>query len=57
MRVYRTGQIGVASALLAAALFGPAHRWPNLLLAQIEPWLLAALLYLGSVSASTSRVR
>ena len=48
MRVYRTGQIGVASALLAAALFGASTPLAKLLLAQIEPWLLAALLYLGS---------
>ena len=48
MRVYRTGQIGVASALLAASLFGASTPLAKLLLAQIEPWLLAALLYLGS---------
>lgn len=48
MRVYRTGQIGVACALLAAALFGASTPLAKLLLAQIEPWLLAALLYLGS---------
>ncbi len=48
MRDYRTGQVGVASALLAAALFGASTPLAKLLLAQIEPWLLAALLYLGS---------
>ena len=44
----RTGQIGVAGALFAAALFGASTPFAKLLLAQIEPWLLAALLYLGS---------
>ncbi len=48
MRSYRTGQVGVASALLAAALFGASTPLAKLLLTKIEPWLLAALLYLGS---------
>jgi drug/metabolite transporter (DMT)-like permease len=48
MRIYRTAQVGVASALFAAALFGASTPFAKLLLAQIDPWLLAALLYLGS---------
>jgi drug/metabolite transporter (DMT)-like permease len=39
---------GVASALLAAALFGASTPLAKLLLTRIDPWLLAALLYLGS---------
>lgn len=41
-------QPGVAAALLAAALFGAGAPLAKLLLAQTSPWLLAALLYLGS---------
>jgi len=41
-------QAGVMSALAAAALFGASTPLAKLLLAQIDPWLLAALLYLGS---------
>ena len=41
-------QPGVASSLAAALLFGAAAPLAKLLLAQVSPWLLAALLYLGS---------
>lgn len=39
---------GVAASLAAALLFGAATPLAKLLLARIDPWLLAALLYLGS---------
>ncbi len=39
---------GVASALGAALLFGVSAPLAKVLLAQTSPWLLAALLYLGS---------
>jgi len=39
---------GVAESLAAALLFGAAAPLAKLLLARIDPWLLAALLYLGS---------
>jgi drug/metabolite transporter (DMT)-like permease len=39
---------GVAASLGAAVLFGGAAPLAKLLLAEISPWLLAALLYLGS---------
>ncbi len=39
---------GTAAALLAALLFGASAPLAKLLLARIDPWLLAALLYLGS---------
>jgi hypothetical protein len=39
---------GVAASLGAALLFGAAAPLAKLLLAQVSPWLLAALLYLGS---------
>lgn len=39
---------GVAASLAAALLFGAAAPLAKLLLVQISPWLLAALLYLGS---------
>ena len=39
---------GVAAALGAAVLFGAAAPLAKLLLRQTSPWLLAALLYLGS---------
>ena len=48
MRSLRTEQLGVASALLAAALFGASTPLSKLLLTRVEPWLLASLLYLGS---------
>jgi drug/metabolite transporter (DMT)-like permease len=41
-------QPGVLATLLAATLFGAGTPLAKLLLAQISPWLLAALLYLGS---------
>lgn len=39
---------GVAAALLAALLFGAAAPFSKLLLARVDAWLLAAVLYLGS---------
>jgi drug/metabolite transporter (DMT)-like permease len=39
---------GVAASLGAALLFGAAAPLAKLLLEQVSPWLLAALLYLGS---------
>ena len=39
---------GVAAALLAALLFGASAPAAKVLLAATSPWLLAALLYLGS---------
>jgi drug/metabolite transporter (DMT)-like permease len=39
---------GVAAALAAALLFGAGTPAAKMLLAQTSPWLLAALLYLGS---------
>jgi drug/metabolite transporter (DMT)-like permease len=39
---------GVPASLGAALLFGAAAPFAKLLLARIDPWLLAALLYLGS---------
>ena len=39
---------GIAAALLAALLFGIGTPLAKPLLAQVSPWLLAALLYLGS---------
>lgn len=41
-------QPGVLATLLAAALFGAGTPLAKLLLAQTSPWMLAALLYLGS---------
>ncbi|MFZ1344667.1 DMT family transporter [Thiothrix eikelboomii] len=39
---------GVVAALTAAALFGASTPLAKLLLGEINPWLLAGLLYLGS---------
>ena len=39
---------GVLAALAAAALFGAGTPFAKLLLGQTSPWMLAALLYLGS---------
>mgnify|MGYP003386242575 CR=1 FL=1 len=41
-------QPGVLATLVAATLFGAGTPLAKLLLAQTSPWLLAALLYLGS---------
>ena len=41
-------QPGVAAALIAAALFGAGTPIAKQLLTGVDPWLLAALLYLGS---------
>jgi drug/metabolite transporter (DMT)-like permease len=40
--------IGIAYALLSAALFGVSAPFAKLLLGEVSPWLLAGLLYLGS---------
>jgi drug/metabolite transporter (DMT)-like permease len=42
------GHTGVPSALMAALLFGVSAPLAKILLGQTSPWLLAALLYLGS---------
>lgn len=42
------GSRGIAAALAAALLFGAGTPLAKLLLAHASPWLLAALLYLGS---------
>ena len=39
---------GAALALLSAALFGAGTPFAKLLVGTVDPWLLAALLYLGS---------
>ena len=39
---------GVGAALLAAALFGASTPFAKLLLREVDPWLLAGVLYLGS---------
>lgn len=39
---------GAALALVSAALFGASTPFAKLLVGQVDPWLLAALLYLGS---------
>ncbi|HQN40886.1 MAG TPA: EamA family transporter, partial [Pseudomonadales bacterium] len=39
---------GILAALAAALLFGASTPLAKLLLTRIDPWLLAALLYLGS---------
>lgn len=39
---------GVVAAIAAALLFGAGTPFAKLLLAHIDPWMLAALLYLGS---------
>lgn len=41
-------QSGVAAALMAALLFGAGTPFAKLLLGHTSPWMLAALLYLGS---------
>ncbi|HEY6135115.1 MAG TPA: DMT family transporter, partial [Rubrivivax sp.] len=44
----KLAQPGVAAALVAAALFGAGTPLAKLLLSDVGPWMLAALLYLGS---------
>ena len=39
---------GIGAALIAALLFGAGTPLSKALLGQITPWMLAALLYLGS---------
>jgi drug/metabolite transporter (DMT)-like permease len=48
MAMNSLSQPGVLATLLAATLFGAGTPLAKLLLAQTSPWLLAALLYLGS---------
>ncbi len=48
MQSHRIAHNGVFCALTAAALFGASTPLTKSLLTQIDPWLLAALLYLGS---------
>jgi drug/metabolite transporter (DMT)-like permease len=40
--------IGIAYALLSAALFGVSAPFAKVLLGEVSPWLLAGLLYFGS---------
>ncbi|MDE2605723.1 MAG: EamA family transporter [Burkholderiales bacterium] len=47
-RLFHRLPAGVADSLAAALLFGAAAPLAKLLLARTDPWLLAALLYLGS---------
>jgi drug/metabolite transporter (DMT)-like permease len=46
-------QPGILAALGAALLFGSGTPLAKLLLADVSPWLMAALLYLGSGSGLT----
>jgi len=46
-------QPGILSVLLAALLFGASTPLAKLLLADVSPWLLASLLYLGSGAGLT----
>ena len=48
MFIHRIAQSGVLSAFVAAVLFGASTPLAKLLLEQMDPWLLAAVLYLGS---------
>ena len=48
MQSNQIAHTGVFGALTAAALFGASTPLAKSLLTQIDPWLLAALLYLGS---------
>jgi drug/metabolite transporter (DMT)-like permease len=48
MQARRTLPRGAVASLVAALLFGAGAPLAKLLLAQTSPWLLAALLYLGS---------
>ena len=48
MRVGSLGNSGVRAALIAALLFGASAPVAKLLLADLSPWMLAGLLYLGS---------
>ena len=41
-------QIGVILALMSAALFGASTPFAKILLGDINPWMLAGLLYLGA---------
>ncbi len=43
-----TSRPGVAAALGAALLFGAGTPFAKALLSEVDPWLLAGLLYLGS---------
>ena len=48
MFTQRITQSGVLSAFVAAVLFGASTPLAKLLLEKMDPWLLAAVLYLGS---------
>ncbi|HEX7647619.1 MAG TPA: DMT family transporter [Noviherbaspirillum sp.] len=48
MRFFSLKQPGVSAALAAALLFGGGTPFAKWLLADVNPWLLAGLLYLGS---------
>jgi drug/metabolite transporter (DMT)-like permease len=41
-------RLSIAYALLSAALFGASTPFAKLLLGEVSPWMLAAVLYLGS---------
>jgi drug/metabolite transporter (DMT)-like permease len=41
-------QIGILLALLSAALFGASTPLAKMILGNVDPWMLAALLYLGA---------
>jgi drug/metabolite transporter (DMT)-like permease len=41
-------RIGIALALLSAALFGASTPFAKLLLGAVDPWMMAGLLYLGA---------
>ena len=43
-----TGRPGVAAALLSAVLFGASTPLAKVFLGQVDPWMLAGLLYLGA---------
>ena len=48
MRLTSLRNPGVQAALAAALLFGAGTPIAKLLLADVSPWMLAGLLYLGS---------
>jgi hypothetical protein len=48
---------GAGLALLSALLFGASRPFAQLLLRDIDPWMLAGLLYLGSGPRSGAAIR
>jgi len=48
LRRMNSGPYAIACALASAALFGASTPFAKLLLGEVSPWLLAAVLYLGS---------